>query len=280
MKPGIYYDMPEREYHADPCDEPSLSSSIAVKLLHESAMHARHAHPKLNPHAPKEYKTEYDFGSGVHALVLEGENSRFLVYDDPNSTGWRKNVEKEFRDAAREAGKIPLLQNQYNKIARVSSSLKRQRPFVDGKPEVTMIWQEPNGVWCRIRIDWLLDSRERIEDLKTSQSANPNAFSRTIWSLHYDVQNGLYRRGLKALEGVESAFRWVVAEIEPPNGFCEFELDAAGIALADAKAEQAIQRWGHHLKTDDWPGYPDYTIWVEAPAWEMSRFEMEMGGEL
>ncbi|WP_242401117.1 hypothetical protein [Acetobacter okinawensis] len=46
--PGIY-DLPEAQYHADPCPTPSLSNSVARILLDESPMHAHFSHPRLNP---------------------------------------------------------------------------------------------------------------------------------------------------------------------------------------------------------------------------------------
>ena len=45
--PGIYRDIDALEYHSDPCPAPSLSSTIAKKLVSASAMHAFCEHPKL-----------------------------------------------------------------------------------------------------------------------------------------------------------------------------------------------------------------------------------------
>ena len=67
-KPGVY-DLPMAEYHADPCPEPSLSSSIIRLLCSASPLHAWTAHPRLNAAYVAEESDRFDVGTAAHALL-------------------------------------------------------------------------------------------------------------------------------------------------------------------------------------------------------------------
>jgi len=77
-KPGVY-DIPDKEYHADPCPVPSLSSTLARTLLNQSPLHAWTKHPRLNPdHEPEEKRT-FDIGRVHQVLEI---NRIFISPDD------------------------------------------------------------------------------------------------------------------------------------------------------------------------------------------------------
>ncbi|MCZ7538275.1 MAG: PD-(D/E)XK nuclease-like domain-containing protein [Acidimicrobiia bacterium] len=70
-------------------------------------------------------------------------------------------------------------------------------PFTEGKPEQTIVWED-GGATCRARIDWLHTDGTAIDDYKTtSKSADPESFTRTLFSMGYDVQAAFYLRGLE-----------------------------------------------------------------------------------
>src|SRR4030095_13276592 len=102
--PGIY-DLPAADYHADPCPEPSLSSSIVKMLCLESAAHAHYAHPRLNPAAIEENGEHFDIGTAAHALLLEGSKTIAII----DAKDYRTNAAKDARDVAYAAGLTPLL---------------------------------------------------------------------------------------------------------------------------------------------------------------------------
>ena len=73
-EPGIYT-VAARDYHADCCPEPSLSSSLVKMICLSSALHAWQAHPRLSP-APAGDETEaMNIGSGHRSVQL-----RFGLY--------------------------------------------------------------------------------------------------------------------------------------------------------------------------------------------------------
>jgi hypothetical protein len=275
-KPGVY-EISNEEYHKDPCIEPSLSRGTLVDLLYKSPAHAFANHPRFTPQKPDNDK-KYDIGQSAHGLFLEGIDKCVVVDADD----WRTKAAKEQRDAAYAEGKTPLLAKQYDEVvemvktatwALANSELHLQISW--GTSEHSIFWNEGN-TWLRIRPDWFnAGSMERqlpaiILDYKTSESANPEAFCRKAISLGYDIQEAFYKRGFRAIYGVEPMFIFMVQEITAPY-LCSFiSLDPQFQDEARKKVERGINLWKYCIQTNDWFGYPTRVCHVEMPAWAMN----------
>lgn len=276
--PGIY-DIPHDAYHADPCPEPSLSAGAGKMLVTHSPMHVKARHPKLCREPLTEHKDAFDFGRAVHSAVLY-QNERIEVWPGDD---WRKKEAREFRDAARAVGAIPLLAEQWERVSRMAEAVRDQLAeheargaFVGGLPERTVVWRE-DGVWCRCKPDWMpSDAREGmvVYDLKsTAASANPDNWgSRTLWGMGADFSAAFYTRGLRHVLGVHDIrYRFVVVENDEPHALSVVEIDPASLAVAERDVERAIELWRQCLSTGMWPGYTRRVAHVSMPAWEENR---------
>ena len=275
---GIYFDIPEQEYHADPCFTPSLSSGVARTLLQQSPLHAWWAHPRLNPaHEPFEANKAMDHGSAIHAMLL-GKGAEIVCVE---ANDWRTNATKEARDLARAAGKTPILAKELRQINEAVAAARAQllhHPegrllFEPGHAEATLLWNEA-GIWCRARADWLLDDPAMpIIDIKTtSLSAAPGAWERRLVK-EYAIQDAFYRRGLAHLRGRTPPMRFLVIEVEPPYGVAVMCAAPSLAAWADAEVERAIALWARCVRSDKWPGYSLHTAHIEAPPWVLTAQE-------
>lgn len=271
-KPGVY-DLSAEAYHADPCPEPSLSSSIAKLLVTPGAtpMHARHECPRLNPDYEPEESEKFDLGKAAHSMILRDPQAFEIIY----AGDWRTAIAKEKRDAARKAGKIPMLEHQYEEAvqmvaaARVQLDAHSEGPlFVDGKPEQTMVWFE-GDVTCRARLDWRPNSSRFYPDYKsTGASADPDLWQRTMYGMGADMQAAFYIRGIRALKLCDRPeFRFVVQENYKPFALSVVGLKPGALDLADRQVERAIAIWSDCRRANRWPGYPTRTCWIDAPAW-------------
>jgi len=276
--PGIY-EMPAAVYHGDPCPEPSLSSSIAKLLCMSSPAHARHAHPRLNVEAVEEEAEHFDIGTAAHAVLLEGVHA-VEVIDAPD---WRTKAAREARDAARAAGKTPLLAHVWADVQAMVAAARDQlcrhsdggaEMFTAGQPERTAIWQE-EGIWCRARLDWLRPVAVNrftppwaIDDYKsTSRSANPDDWTRTLFSAGVDVQVAWYLRGVKAVTGQDATFRFAVQETYPPYALSVIALGPEALTIAEKKCIYALDAWRACLADGVWPTYARRTCYAALPAW-------------
>ncbi len=265
------------DYHADLVDtyQPCLSKSIAHTLITSSPAHAQSAHPKLNPKFQRHDEDRFDVGTCVHQLILEGDAGVWVV----NENDWRTKAAKEARDYARSMGKIPLLGKHWDAVQEMAEAIWEQLPFFDtpglftaGTPEQTIVWVE-NGVTWKARLDWLKDDLSACHDLKTTgRSASPEAWSKSMVSIGADLQHVIYRRGMKAVYGVDIPLTFVVVETSAPYAMCTFELAPAAVALAEQKVDFAAETWKRCLAADSWPSYPTKVVHVEPAAWAENQW--------
>jgi len=293
------YKLSFEDYLSDPCPHPSLSRSTIIDLL-DSPARAWWKHPRLNP--PSEDADEetgdkkFDPGKAAHSLFLEGVDKVVVVdpLDHPGAKGaipkgWTTNEMREVRDIIRDAGKIPLLPRQYKNVCemvavaanaiRECTELGITNLRTEGDSELSYIWQEKNGIWCRCRPDWISKDRKLICDFKTTgKSANPMFLDKHISSMGYEVQESFYRRGVKAVEGTEPTFIFIFQEVEPPY-LCSFvSLSSQFQDMGEQKVKKAIKIWEECLSTGVWPGYPKNIYCADAPAWALTTWEMNKYG--
>jgi len=288
--PGIYT-MPENEYHADCCEPFSLSRGIAQLLVNTNPRKAYHASPKLGGNGGIIPTKAMDAGSIVHSLVLgKGAGIQVLTatYDDKHAKAgqpvadYATKAAKSERDQIREDGKIPVLSHEEPSLrlcAKTALDQMRKHPdcgdfFAPGQSEAVVVWQE-DGLWFRIMIDRLPDNpRASPYDVKlTELSAAPGNWDRRLQKI-YAFQDAFYRRGLRAVRGIDPApMLFPVIEMEAP--YC-VALHAAAPSLqfvAEQEVERAIRIWKRCVATNAWPGYPPFTVWVEAANWQLSAAE-------
>jgi hypothetical protein len=189
---------------------------------------------------------------------------------------WRKKAAQEARREAREAGMVALLEKHWIEVQAMVAAVRAQldaheatpTPFTDGQPERTLVWEEPNGVLCRARVDWLRDDLTAIDDYKTAHDANPDKWTkRALLDNGYDLQCAFYLRGIERLTGARPEWRWVVQEKTPPYVVTVVDPGSDVLAVAEAKVEWAIARWARCLAADDWPAYSREVVTAELPAW-------------
>ncbi len=299
-KPGLYHDVPEAIYHADPCPEPSLSHSVAVALLDRSPAHAYAMHPRFGGESEFETDSKMDIGKAIHA-GLTRTPAALAIVDAPD---WRTKAAKDQRASAHAEGKVPLLRHQFEDVRRAIDTATAQ---IQTHPDIAPHWFEDAGLgeqtrgwreardgvafWCRARIDWLPAVVGPFYDLKTTAgSADPDTWSKRLFDGGYDVQAAFYRRGLRAVgfRDVTEA-RFVVLEQSPPHALSVIALDPHALAMAEEKVERALDLWAHCLKTGAWPGYPNRICYAEAKPWQAqlhaerqdrARFARETGGHI
>jgi hypothetical protein len=274
MTPGLHT-ISAAEYHADPCPQPSLSSSIANLLLTRSPLHAWHAHPRLNPAWRAEVPTtEMELGTALHSMILENSEKSLVLID---AKDYRTNDAKALRDAARVNGKTPLLVHKLAEVREIALAARAQIKAseiggVKFSSERSMLWQE-GETWCRGRIDWLSDDNELVVDLKTtSASAEPNAYIKRLLNDGADLQAAVYSRGVYALTGKRPAFVFACIEVDPPYAMSFVGLEPAWIAWADAKFDQALEIWRKCLASNEWPAYGRRVCWGSLPAWAEAQW--------
>jgi hypothetical protein len=276
-EPGVY-DMSNEDYHADPVPGGSLSSTGARRLLPPGCP-AQFAYDREHP---PESKPHFDMGHIAHMLVL-GVGAECQVIDAPT---WQTKAARVERDEARAAGLVPLLAHQYAECEAMADALRRH-PLASllfnpdhGRPEQSLFWvDEPTGIWCRARLDWLPDRipgmRMIIPDYKTADAVDIDALVRACASHGYHQQDSWYRAAVQALglAGDDVRFVLVFQSKTPPYLVTIVEMDHVAQRLGHQLNRQALQIYQHCRDTRSWPAHADDVVQLRLPAW----YENAMG---
>lgn len=284
-EPTEWMSLPMEQYATDDVGAPmaTLNSGLANRLLNRSPLHTWTGHPKLNPAWKPVENEAFDIGAAVHDMVIEGAH-RYEVLDFPD---WRTNASKEARQAARDAGKRPLLRHQADAVAPMADAVwnvLRASPDLEALGELdferTYVWEEEAGgrnAWLRCRPDWVtLDRKVALSFKTTSSSAEPEAFARTIMNFGYDLQAAFECRGIEAVLGVKvEHYIWVVQETTAPFAVSLVGMSNQMREYGQTRMDAAVLKWAECMATGEWPGYPLRIAYIDPPAWAMREMEME-----
>jgi hypothetical protein len=272
------YDMPEDVYHADPVPGGSLSSSGARKLLPPSCP-ARFRYEQDHP----VHKDVFDFGTAAHKLVL-GTGKPLAVLD---AEDWRSKAAREWREGVRAEGSVPLLTAEHQQVQDMAAAI-RAHPLAsallcrgDVATEQSYFWPDPEyGIWRRARLDSFRQGggsgRLIITDYKTTASADPASFAKSVANFGYHQQAMWYLEAVKAcLDAFNPAFLFVAQEKAAPYLVTVCELDSAALRAGAELNRRAMEVYRDCTEADAWPGYqPDNDIaLITLPAWARPREE-------
>jgi hypothetical protein len=249
--------LPAVEYHA----MRALSASGAWLLAEECAAKFLWRSP-WNPLHVTEAKSEFDIGVAAHLAVLEPKRqaeSTVLI----EAGDYRTTKAREARDAARTAGKVPLLPYQFDIVRAIAGSIRAHpiasQAFAGGGAEVTLIWHDgETGIPCKARPDYLPGHERWLVDLKTALSANPRSWRDQAYRLGYHARAAWYLDGAEAVLGQAPEEYWfVIVEKEPPYLVSVLSFDNDALAWGRIANRKACERFAVSAAANDWPGYRD-----------------------
>jgi len=130
LGPGFHFDVSAADYHADPCEVASLSSSIAAVLIEECPRKAWQRHSRLNPvvDSDKDPTRAKEIGTAAHKLILG--RGRDVVEID--AADFRGGAAKQARAAAYAAGLSPILRADLETANAVSTAFHQQIALIEG----------------------------------------------------------------------------------------------------------------------------------------------------
>lgn len=265
---GIAHDV----YHADPSERPSLSSHCAVTLIRRSPAHAHLNHPRFGG-VVGESTAEQDAGSIIHDMLLGG-GQEVVRIDAPD---FKTKKAQQERDAARDAGKIPIIAHKYEVLMVTVVEMRKALPvdFSQARCELTAIW-ESNGCPCRARVDSLFaleGDTWKVYDIKTCDDAARASTSSNIFSMGYHVQAAANLEAIETLiPGAAGRVEFVdlFIEREPPFGVVEVDFAGDFRELGARQWNRAKALWAACLASNKWPGYESKKT-VSAPAWALGE---------
>lgn len=249
-EPGIYYDVPEEEYHAGP----EVSQS-ALKMLDEPGGAA-----KLHYGLKAETQSQR-FGTLIHGLILRPEEAAKKYVPTRARRG-----SKEWEATERVAlGQTVISQAEFDEARYIRDSIERWSPLakellsprLELQTEVSFYSRdEPTGLMCRGRVDMVCTDYQVLGDIKSTVSAAPEDFSRDVLKWGYQIQDAFYRDGWAKEAGWEpTTFVFIVVEKTRPYLAATYDLNPSRLEDGREKYRRLLDSYAEYKRRNWWPGY-------------------------
>lgn len=265
--PGVYPGTPMDTYHT----WAAASNSRLSKLLKSPA------HLRAYMDEPPADTEALRHGRAIHAAVLEPDLFASQFASAPEGLDRRTKAGKEeWASLCDQFGEANVLRaDEWAMCMRIRDNvhaLSTARGMISGPGDVelSVLWEDKGtGVLCKAR--WDRHSPElaggAIVDLKTTRSASPRDFERSIVTFGYHRQAAFYLMGAKARRLPARHFSIIAIEKTPPYAVAVYRI-TEGVVDAAAEQIQALLRlYADCVKHDRWPGYPDEVRDISVPTW-------------
>jgi hypothetical protein len=274
----MYAHLPAHQYHGD---KDALSCSMLKPLLTSPA------HFQANLYNSMKATKAMDFGSLVHALVLEPRQvgSDFSVY--PGIADGRSRDYKDFLE--QHCGRLVVDEPTFSEACTLAEKILHRvvfgRPFGDyvreGIPEATIYAVEPTtGLQLRTRVD--LFHPEFTFDVKTTRHCDSRAFVRDAVDMHYDLQAFMYTFARSMYEGrAKAPFVFIAAESEKPHSVHQVTAGESFMTNGAKKFQEVLAVYAACTQAGHWPDLSCDTE-AEIEHWQSfdgkSDWKMALGG--
>jgi exodeoxyribonuclease VIII len=270
VQPGIYPTMSNKDYHSSP----GISKS-GLDLIARSPYLFRYRPPITEP------TRAMLIGSAAHSATLEPERfgESFVVAPDVDGRS------KEGKAALAEFGKnntrkTVLKLDDFVLVESISKAV-RAHPVAknilsdEGQAEMSIFnLDEHTGELVKARPDWMVE--DCLVDLKTTEDASAEAFSRACWNFRYYVQAAFYLDVVNSqYNGRFNNFVFIVVEKSPPFQVAVYYADATMIEVGRMTYQQNLALYSQCKHTDFWPGLGDEKIQpIGLPGWALKNIDM------
>lgn len=245
---GIFHGLSNEAYHSGE----GVSKSGLWTISTKSPAHFKSGRRK-------ETKA-FDFGEATHLAILQPNQFESIVVrgpDDRRGNKWKDHVEACALD-----GTLLLTSGDYDKVLSIRDAVHADSwinsIITGGTPEIEAsgyFIDEVTGELVRVRPDFYREDLRGILDVKSTESANPDAFARSVVNYGYHAQEAIYSDGWRTLGRPVDWFAFLAVEKEEPFAFAVYELPPAIVEEGRALMRRALDTYHECKERDEWPGY-------------------------
>ena len=244
--------MTEKEYRS----HPAISRSELFKIS-ESPEKFKYCREH-----PEEPTPALIFGQLLHKVVLLPD----MIWDDfivaPNVDRRTKAGKEEYAAFLEEAkDKVVVTSDMMTQALEMASALSGNefaQKLLDGEKEKEFFWSDDmTGEDCKCRVDCLTEVGENliVVDLKTTDCAETEAFTRSAIKYGYDLQAAMYSDGVEKNTGRKPLFVFIAIEKKPPYAVNIMQADELFIRRGYDRFRELIGIYHDCKQTDNWYGY-------------------------
>ncbi len=265
MSAEVAYNQPDLLYRK----EDGVNQSSLKKILDSPAHYQAALKFRMIPTPAME------MGTALHCLTLDGQQAFDGSYvQKPDGI---KLTTKEGKEWKASVGRKKVLStggkdDPWNSILGMDESLKRlawfdpeQEDYIKHN-EVSVYWEQ-YGVNCKARLDRVLIDEGIVLDLKTTDTVDPELFTKKVVGLGYDFQAAYYARAAEVAYGKPFKFIFVAIERKAPYTVDLFEVTPAMMAEGTYKVEKALKLYAECNASGEWPNREPVIRQLEYPNW-------------
>lgn len=242
MEPGIYHNLSNADYHADPA-----IGSTSVKQISVSP-----ANLYFNPF--KGSKSAH-IGSAIHAAILEPDVYTRDFYLLPDGLDRRS---ADYKAAVSEYGSdFVLVGGEVETVNRMVESARMNSDFVDymrspGKSEISMFATcDITGLNLKCRFDRLSESYPYPLDVKSCRDASERGFSSAFGQYHYHIQAAFYLHVLRLVTGRDlNQFCFFAVENTPPYRNCMYYIGEESLERGRKQMFEALEKLAECMESE------------------------------
>lgn len=256
MKPGIYFDISNEDYHAG---NGVSKSQLDMVAINPALLKWQRAAP-----VDTEKLKALDMGTALHCLLLEPDefDKRFIVAPEFNLRTNQGKADKEaFLRDVESSGMTVMDYEQGRKLQLMRDSamahpVARWALEEEGYCEASHYWNDPEtGELCRIRPDKRLKRVPVMFDVK--KVADMGRFARHIEEFRYHVQDAMYSEGARLTTDEPHGFMFIaVSETIDCSRYPVrvFELDPYDKDEGLRLYRRDLNTYHNCVTSDDWGG--------------------------
>lgn len=275
MQPGIYPNLSNDEYHADPAIGNSGLTIIAERTP---------AHYKASLETVRTATPAMIAGSRLHSAVLEPELFT-QCYAVAPKFDLRTNVGKEGKAAweAENPNRTAISGDEYYQSLAIADILHANSTVREllrgGHNERSVFAKDPETgvlVKCRPDADAIITGRRILTDLKTTERASPDDFMWSAYRYGYFRQAPFYSDvcGWEGSEQAVDSFFFIAVEKEPPYAYIIYEAAPRFMQRGRDAYRSALNEYAACLSSDTWPAYDTTTHTLDLPEAIHKRMDM------
>jgi exodeoxyribonuclease VIII len=272
VTPGIYPDISNDAYHAGD----GISKSGLWTLYTQSPAHYRFAE--------RETSQAFDFGTACHTAILEPETFEARTMRGPMDR--RGNNWKDAQAEATNTGRLLLTAPDFDAVLTIRDAVHADAWLnalivsPHSQVEHSSYWiDEETGVLCRSRPDLYRADLGIMVDVKSTVSAHPDAFARSVVNYGYHAQEAWYTDGHRANGQAVEGFVFLAWEKKSPFVTARYELPPSIVAEGRAICRKALATYAECQQADQWPGYSSEITELTFKPWSYAETDAPRGEE-
>jgi len=265
-EPGIYQGIPNEIYHGGP----GASKSGLWTIHTQTPAHFKFPPPRGEMTTTRQ--ATLDFGSASHTAILEPELFEASVMRGPADR--RGNNWKDATAEAAATGRICLVAADYDNILTIRDTIHANARInaiiTGGQPEIEASGYaiDPvTGQLIRCRPDVYRADIKIMLDAKSTASAHPDAFARSVVNYGYHAQEAHYSDIYRQLGREVDGFLFLAWEKESPYAIALYELPPSIVQEGRAIIRKSLNRYDECDRAGHWPAYGDEVTELKFKGW-------------